>query len=77
LTFQQNILLQAAQKDSEVRRAKNRSIGFAQDWLGEGVLDQYVGARRLSATTHMSFFSSLLSQHIETWQHAEVSVVSR
>ena len=32
-------------KSSEARRAKNRSFGSAQDRLGGGVLDQYVGAR--------------------------------
>jgi hypothetical protein len=40
-------VLQAAQKDAEARRAKNRSFDFAQDRL-EAYL-QYVVARRLSA----------------------------
>src|SRR5262249_9428208 len=40
----------------KISEAKNRSFDSAQDRLGGGVLNQYVAARRLSATKHMSLF---------------------
>ena len=47
----EELWLQTAQKDSEARRANESTSG--------GVLGQYVGARRLSATKPMSLFNSL------------------
>jgi hypothetical protein len=45
-----NLCLQAAQKDSEARRAKFDELRRTP---------QYVEASRASATKHLSFFSSL------------------
>ncbi len=41
---------------SAERRARGRSFDLAQDRLSGGVLRQYVGARRLSATKQMGLF---------------------
>jgi len=54
----EKLCLQAAQKDSEATRAKNRSFGFAQDGLGGGVLSQYIGARRLKRNEAYESFSA-------------------
>src|SRR5262245_22835491 len=54
--YRQHMRRQRTWLGGKARRAKNRSLGSAQDRLGGGVLNQYVGARRLSATKHMSLF---------------------
>src|SRR4030095_1844775 len=52
LAVGENLCLQAAQKDLRGEAREKSTSG--------GVLSQYFGARRLSATKHMSLFSNLL-----------------
>jgi hypothetical protein len=54
--------LQAAQKDSEAKRAKNRSFGSAQDRLGGGVLFLYVDAKSKERNEAYEAFSAVCSQ---------------
>jgi hypothetical protein len=49
-------LVKKVQVKIVVRRARNRSFGFAQDRLSAGILEQYGGARQSSATKQVGLF---------------------